>query len=336
MKKLLIPPALASGDVIGICTPSTPAYTENPEIFEIGIANLSKHGFNVKLGKLTSAKKSQGYRSGTPQERAQELMELFCDPSVKAILCTIGGMNSNSLIPYLDFDLIKKNPKIFCGYSDITSLHLAIGYYSNLATYYGPGVIPHWGDYPDGIKASIASFMEATSNKKRVIKPFSKWSNHFRDWKNGDWKTVAREWQSNEGWKVLSPGECEAPIIAANLNTLVSAAGTAYFPDLTGKVLLLEEMYAPLSREERSLRQLQLMGVFDCIAGLIIGKPENLILEGAPFGLDDLILEIVGKRSYPIISGFDCSHTIPMHTIRQGACVEIKATSPLLSEMAID
>jgi muramoyltetrapeptide carboxypeptidase len=334
--KLIIPPVLAIGDIIGICTPSSPAYADNPEIFEIGVANLLKHGFKVKLGNLTSAKKSQGYRSGTPQERAEELMELFCDPSVKAILCTIGGMNSNSLIPYLDFDLIKKNPKIFCGYSDITSLHLSINHYSNLATYYGPGLIPHWGDYPNGVKESMAGFIEATGNKKRVIQPFVQWSNHFRNWLNGDWKNIPREWKPNEGWKVLNPGECAAPIISVNLNTLVSAAGTSYFPDMSGKILLLEEMFAPLSREERSLRQLQLMGVFDRIAGLIIGKPENLQLEGAPFGLDDLILEVVGKRNYPIISNFDCSHTIPMHTIRQESWVEIKANGPLLSEITID
>ena len=123
--------------------------------------------------------------------------------------------------------------------------------------------------------------------------------------------------QPNSGWRVLAPGSVEAPIVVANLNTLMTSAGTDYFPRLDGAVLLIEESDAPLAREERSLRQLQLLGVFDQIAGLIIGKPHQLDVQGAPFGYDDLILEIVGPRNYPIIANFDCGHTVPMYTIAQ-------------------
>ena len=140
------------------------------------------------------------------EERAKELMDLFIDPSVKAILATIGGMNSNSLIPYLDFEVIKRNPKIFCGYSDITSLHLSLMKYSNLATYYGPGLMPHWSEYPDAVSDSIQSFLEAFEAKERILKPFSKWSNHSRDWQTYDWKTLPRQWNHNSGWKILNPG----------------------------------------------------------------------------------------------------------------------------------
>lgn len=134
----------------------------------------------------------------------------------------------------------------------------------------------------------------------------------------------AREWKENKGWKVLSSGEVTSEIIAFNLNTLMSAAGTDYFPDLENNILLIEEMAAPFSRVERSLSQLRLMGVFDKISGLIMGKPETPDSEGAPFSLDELLLEIVGKRDYPIISNFDCSHTLPMHTIGEHSKVFLK------------
>ena len=127
---------------------------------------------------------------------------------------------------------------------------------------------------------------------------------------------------------MLQAGSVHAPIIAANLNTLMTAAGTSYFPDLKGKLLLIEEMDAPWSQEERSLRQLQQMGVFDVIAGLIVSKPEVPAAEGAHFSLDDLILETVGAdHSYPIISDFDCGHTVPMLTLAQMAKIELCATN---------
>lgn len=146
---------------------------------------------------------------------------------------------------------------------------------------------------------------------------------------------LAREWQENAGWKVLNQGEVEAEIVVCNLNTLMSSAGTPYFPDLEGRVLLIEEMYAPMSRQERSLMQLRLMGVFDKISGLIIGKPEQLVLEEAPFGFEELILEVVGERGYPIISNFDCSHTIPMHTIRQHSIISFKADKDFLEYIEV-
>jgi len=327
---LLKPYALKKGDTIGIFTPSSPAYMVNEELFTNGIKNIKKLGFKVKLGFLTSSRSTQGYRSGTPQERAKEFMDLIQDDNVQALISTIGGMNSNSLIPYLDFDLIRKSRKIICGYSDLTSLHLSILKYSGLKTIYGPSVMTWFGEYPNGVKESVASFLEAvtnTENKERIIDPFPKWSNHLRDWSNGDWKRIPREWKKNQGWKVLNPGEMEAEIVVANLNTLMSAAGTDYFPNLSGKILLIEEMSSPWSRQERSLRQLQIMGVFDKISGLILGKPEMPNSEGAEFSLDELLIEIIGQRNYPVISEFDCSHTIPMHSIGERSQIYLKATA---------
>jgi len=326
--ELLKPFKLSPGDTIGVCTPSSPAYKANEELFATGVKNLEKLGFKVKLGFLTQKRASQGYRSGTPEDRAKEFMDLIKDNEVKAIISTIGGNNSSSMIPFLDFELIREKRKIFCGYSDVTSLHLAILRYAGLKTMYGPAVMTWFGDYPNGIEDSTKSFMEAvtqTNVTERELIKFSRWSNHFRDWGNGDWKNVQREWKENKGWKVLSPGVVEAEIVVVNLNTVCAAAGTEFFPDVEGKILLIEEMSAPWSNEERNLRQLQLMGVFDKIKGLIYGKPEMPNDEGAPFTIDELLMEVVGKRDYPIISEFDCSHTVPMYTIQERSKVKLIA-----------
>lgn len=320
---------LKKGDTIGVFTPSSPAYAFNEGLFLNGIKNLLNLGFNIKEGSVTKTRSSQGYRSADPQERANEFMELIRDPEVHALISTIGGNNSSSLIPYLDFDLIRQSKKLICGFSDVTSLHLAILKFSGLRTLYGPSVMCWFGEWPDGIPQSTEWFMDATMNPPRVrqIEAPAHWSNHKRRWDNGDWKNLPRNWQKNEGWKVLSKGQVEAPILAVNFNTLMTAAGTAYWPEVEGKVLLLEDMAAALSRTERHLRQLHLMGVFDKLAGLIIGKPELYEQEGAPFGYDDLFKEIIGPRSYPIVSNFDCSHTVPMISIPQLSPIRLIASA---------
>ncbi|KYG66152.1 hypothetical protein AZI86_03565 [Bdellovibrio bacteriovorus] len=325
---LISPKRLKFGDTIGVFTPSSPAYNANPELFENGLRTLKNLGFNIKLGSLTNKRASQGYRSGSGEERAKEFMELIKDPDVDALVATIGGYNSSSMIPFLDYSAIKEERKPICGYSDVTSLHLAIMKFAGLRTYYGPAVMCWFGDWPSGIEESNKWFLDALMNHEsgtRDINQPKRWSNHSRDWGNGDWKKLPREWQENRGWKVLQEGTATAPIIAANLNTLTSAAGTKYWPDLKGKILLIEEMDAPLMKEERSLRQLSLIGAFDELAGLIISKPEFFSTDGAAFTYDDLIIDIVGKRTYPIISNFDCGHTVPMITIPQGVRTHLKA-----------
>ena len=247
-------------------------------------------------------------------------MALIRNPEVHALIATVGGSNSSSLIPYLDFDEIRANPKIICGYSDVTSLHLSILAYSGLSTFYGPAIVPSFGEWPDVLPETKRSFLDAVQNHssgKRTLTPPNRWSDHLR-FEPGQWKTEPRAFKENKGWKVLNAGETRGQIVVANLNTLLTSAGTDYFPNLEEKILLIEEMNAPLSIEERNLRHLERIGAFDVIAGLIIGKPEIYDQQQAPFDYDDLILEVVGtERKYPIISQFDCGHTNPTLTIAE-------------------
>ena len=328
-RPLLAPRRLRPGDTIGVFTPSAPGYAWGPELFDTGVRTLQTLGFEVKLGSLTAARRVQGHRSGTPRERADELMELVADDRVQGLVATIGGSNSSSLIPYLDFDRIRHARKVICGFSDVTSLHLATLRHAGLRTLYGPALMTWFGEWPGGDAVSIASWSDAVVDNRgeRVVAPPARWSNHRRRWDNGDWKTRPREWRPNPGWQALSPGVVEAPIVAANLNTLVSAAGTPHWPDLDGVVLLIEEMDAPLARTERHLRHLQLLGVFDQIAGLIFSKPEVPDEDASPLGYAGLLAEIVGARAYPIVSDFDCGHTLPMITVPERVRVRVSAAA---------
>ncbi|HVZ38725.1 MAG TPA: S66 peptidase family protein [Candidatus Kapabacteria bacterium] len=325
---LIRPRPLQPGATIGIFTPSSPANVWYREKYLHGVRALEVLGFRVVEGSLTARACEQGYRSGTPEERAAEFMELIENSSVDCMMATIGGMNSSSMIPFLDFDVIRAHPKIITGYSDVTSLHLAILAYSGLSTFYGPALVPSFGEWPAPLAETVESFLAATqrhvSGRRRIVPP-ERWSNHLRDARTDAWRNEDRIFRENPGFRTLNPGSVEAPVIVANLNTMLTAAGTAYFPDVTGAILLIEEMNAPYSLEERSLRHLSLLGVFDRIAGLIIGKPEMPESQGAPFTLDDLVLEVVGRRPYPIVSNFDCSHTHPMLTIAQMTTIALEA-----------
>lgn len=335
---MILPLALKVGDTLGVFTPSSPSYVDNEKLFTNGLRNLEKLGFSIKLGALTAKRTTQGHRSGSPQERAQEFMQLIADDSVHGLISTIGGSNSSSLIPFLDFDLISKKRKLMCGYSDVTSLHLAINKFANLSTIYGPSVMCWFGDWPDGITESATWFMEAVSTHRsgprRITAPL-RWSNHRRRWDNGDWQTMDRVWQPNPGWQTLREGVVQAPFLAYNLSTLMSAAGTGYWPDFTGKILLIEEMDAPIAEEERHLTQLKLMGVFEEIVGLIYSKPENHNPADSTVTLGDIILETVGQRDIPIVSNFDCGHTVPMISIPQNVPVALVATREAPVELTL-
>ncbi|RYZ77513.1 MAG: LD-carboxypeptidase [Proteobacteria bacterium] len=314
---------------VGVFTPSMPANVLFPEKYQHGLGVIKSLGFEVVEGHITQSGVSEGYRTASPQDRADEFMRLIRNPKVHALVSTIGGNNSSSLIPFLDFDEIRESRKVICGYSDVTSLHLAILKHSGLRTFYGPAVMPSFGEWPTMLDYTKDSFLIATMNSDkavREIKPPAVWSNHFREAKTDAWKTMARDYKPNPGWAVLRDGDIEGRLVLANLSTLCSNAGTDIFPDLENKILLVETMSGTAATEERLFRHLERMGVFDAISGLIVGKIEDYKTSGEPFSHDELILEIVGSEAkFPIVTGFDCSHTNPMLTLAEDCLISLSA-----------
>ena len=326
--ELLRPRALRKGDTIGVFTPASPGYVENLELFANGLRTLERIGFRTKLGSLTASRAHAGWRAGTAEERAAELMELVRDPDVSALIPVIGGNNSSSLVPFLNFEEIRRQRKLLCGYSDITSLHLSWHRFAGLSSVYGPTVMCWFGEWPDGDEASIAAFQNATmagNPEQQILTPPPQWSNHSRRWENGDWQRVPRQWQKNPGWTAILSGRASGRVLAVNLNTLLTAAGTPLWPVLKDRILIVEDMEAGFAGTERKLRQLAMTGAFDEIAALIVSKPEFPDAKGSTMSYDDLVREVVGMRPWPLITNFDTGHTLPMLAIPQLVEVEVEA-----------
>ena len=333
MQPLIRPPALRPGDTIGICTPSFPAHVAFRAKYLHGVAELRRLGFRVAEGDLTARATAQGARSGTPRERADEVNALFANPEVRAIITTIGGSNSSSLVPFIDFAAVRANPKIFCGFSDITSLHLAFMRHAGLSTFYGPAVMPSFGEWPELPHEMVDSFLDATmrhlSGPRELTVP-PRWSQHMRDARTDAWRTEPRRWEPHAGWRTVTHGTAEGPALVVNLDTLRSNAGTPEMPDLDGTVLFIEEMTTSPTQAERAFRHLAALGVFSKIAGLVWGRVEHWSDEGCAIPVEELLLEAIrgelGREpTFPIVTDFDCCHTTPMLTIAQGVRTRLDA-----------
>lgn len=309
---------------IGICAPSSPAHLWFKEKYKWALKRLNELGFELVEGKQIKSLKNQGYRTSTAKERAEEIMEFVRDKEIDIIMPVIGGYNSASLIPYLNFEEIEKSKKIFCGYSDITALHMAILSKTTLPTIYGSAVIPSFGEYFEPLLDGEKSFIDCLEKESYSLTPPKKWSNELLNAFTEDWKRK-RNYMENDGWKILVDGEIDGEVLAFNINTLVSLLGTEYLPDVKGKILILEEMDATIGIEERNLNALKLAGIFKEIKGVIFGKPEKYDDLGSGISYEELIVEVIGKQKYPMIFNFDAGHTLPSISIPERSKIRLKA-----------
>lgn len=309
---------------IGICAPSSPAHLWFADKYRWALKRLSELGFELVEGKQVKLSKNQGYRTSSAEKRAEEIMELVRDKEIDIIMPVIGGYNSGSLIPYLDFKEIEKSGKIFCGYSDITALHMAILSKTNLPTIYGSSLVPSFGEYLEPLLDGEKSFLECLEKERYSLIPPQKWSNQLLNAFTEEWKSK-RAYKENEGWKTLVEGEVEGEVLAFNIDTFVSLIGSDYVPDIKGKILILEEMNATVNIEERNLNSLKLAGVFKNIKGVIFSKPEKYDDLGSGISYEELIIEIIGKQEYPMIFNFDAGHTLPSLSIPEKSRIRLLA-----------
>ena len=324
MPETVLPPRLSRGDTIGIVTPSVPAPAGAPRRFERGIAELERLGFRVRVA--ANARGSRGHRSGTIEERAADLHELFGDPDVHAILCAIGGFNSNSLLEELDYDLIRSNPKIFVGYSDVTALHAGIWSQTGLAVFLGPSLMMQFAEF-DGIDPFTWEAWERTlmrSDPAGVLRPAEEWTDEFLAWDEAD--TRRRERRTNPGPRTVRAGTAEGSIVAANLATLLVVAGTRFWPELGGALLFLEDdETADVAILDRMLTQLRQLGVFEQIAGLAFGRFTTASELGPGSPLDEVVLDATRGFDFPIAADLDFGHTDPMFCLPWGVRARLDA-----------
>ncbi|QTN00685.1 LD-carboxypeptidase [Sediminibacillus dalangtanensis] len=317
------PVKLKKGDKIGIITPSSPAPVHFKQRYQRGLEQLKKLGYQVVEGKCST--QQQAYRSGTIKERAEEINAFFYDDEIKAIISTIGGTNSNSLLPYINYDLLKDNPKIVMGYSDVTALLLGIYAKTGLITFYGPAIVPSFGEYPEMLPKGLEFFQNVTALQKSspyTLEIPDEWTDEMLDWHT---QNRAKKMYKNEGWNCLREGKASGKLIGGNLNTMSGFLNTQYFPDLDDSILFIEDSFKDMAMEERLFSMLKVSGIFDKISGLIVGKHEQFNDLSAPFTLDELLLEVIGDRDIPILTNVDVGHTFPSHVFPIGIKAELDA-----------
>jgi muramoyltetrapeptide carboxypeptidase len=320
------PPRLREGDTIGVISPSWGGGAEYPHRVERGVAYLESLGFRVRMA--PHAMNSVGHVSDTPENRVSDLHEMFRDPQVRAVFVTIGGDHSCQLLPLVDWDLIRSNPKIFVGWSDAHVLSVAIWKTTGLVTFNGPPIMVEISDYPMMAEYSERHMIGALCAPEPfgVLQPSDWWTEEMLDWDTKEDLTRARSRQSSDGWTWLKGGSAEGVLAGGCLETMQHLRGTPYWPEWEGAILLLEtsEEKPDPERVDGILMDYENMGVFERINGLLFGRPMFYEPEERE-QLREVILERTSRYDFPIISDMDFGHTSPMLTLPVGCRAVVDA-----------
>lgn len=280
LKTSIRPKRLAPGDTIGIVAPASPF---DKKEYQKGLAALASMGF--KTFSPDDVFRQKVYLAGSDEHRAEAVNRMFADSSIKAVVCARGGFGSLRMIPFLNFNAIRKNPKIFWGYSDASAILSVLYTQCNLVAFHGPMVTSLGASTFKTKKALLAAF---SSDKRVEIKP--------------------------ERAVEIKPGTASGPVLGGNLTTLCHMVGTPFEPRTNGHILFLEDKGEKAYRIDRMLTQMRLAGYFDQLAGLILGSFEQC---GAIDDIYRIVEDIFKNESFPILAGFNIGHgrenlTIPI------------------------
>lgn len=289
----LLPPKLKIGDTIGVVAPSNPIVGDNIEELNRAKEIVEKDGFKVKYSKNLFSN-TNGY-SSTAKEKSYDINEMFADKDIKMIWCAKGGNNSNSTFEYLNYELIKKNPKIICGYSDITSITNMITERTGLVTF-------------SGTNFKTIATDETDFSYKQVLSRFVDGSLEFG--------------LENEEYKTIQEGKAEGELIGGNLSLIKGMVSGKYSLDFTDKILFLEELgfETDPAGTSNNLYYMKQNGIFDKINGLWIGNYEH----ESGISLEKIIIDVLeGDYSFPIIKSNNFGHIERKTVIPIGAKAEI-------------
>lgn len=317
----IFPSKLTQGDTVRVVTPArslSMPWINNQEMKDIANSRFEELGLKLTFGDHIYER--DDFDSSSIEDRVSDLHQAFEDPEVKMIITVIGGFNSNQLLSYLDYDLIRKNPKIVCGYSDITALANAIYAKTGLVTYSGP----HYFSFGDkqGFNYTLEYFKKALFNTAPfMVNPSKKWSNDR--WVG---KQDNRSFESNEGFWVINHGSGTGTIIGGNQCTLSLLHGTEYMPSLKDSILFIEDDYeAHVATFDRDLQSIIHQPEFPSVKGIVIGRfqPETGMNRGL---LEQIIHSKTELSGIPVIANVDFGHTTPQITFPIGGTVKLEAT----------
>jgi muramoyltetrapeptide carboxypeptidase len=320
----IFPKALRPGDTVMIVAPAKYLSRERVELAK---KRLEEMGFKVRVPENLFRKK--GFLGGSDEERAAELMAAFRDPEVKAIFPGTGGYGTTRIVDKLDYDVIRRNPKILVGFSDITGLHIAINQRTGLVTFHSPN--PEWGLGVDKNLSPFAAkwFWQAILANSEPGRPRPRpgypITTHASDTgkseENNIFEGVPRP-------VTLRGGKARGRLIGGNLSVLHALMGTPYEIQTDGKILFLEDVGEAPYRVDRMLNTLRLAGKFDRVAGVILGQFTARSEEAKwddDASIDDVLTDYFGKLNAPVVSRFPVGHVRYNATLPVGAMAELDA-----------
>ncbi|MBU2592796.1 MAG: S66 peptidase family protein [Patescibacteria group bacterium] len=314
----MYPEKLSEGDEVRVIAPVMSLAIISEETRKIADKRFEDLGLKLSFGK--HVEETDEFVSTTIEARVEDLHDAFDDSNIKAVLTVIGGFNSNQLLRYINWDLIKSNPKILCGFSDVTALNNSFYAKTGLVTYSGP----HYSTFGQELhfEYTLENFEKCLfSSESFAINSSDNWSDDpwYQDQKN-------RKLVENEGWLTINKGETEGTIIGGNLCTFNLLQGTEYFPSLKDSVLFLEDDEESQPHHfDRDLQSLIHLPVFGGVRGLVIGRFQKAS------NMDHAKLrKIIGTKqelkNIPVIANVDFGHTDPKITFPVGGEVNIFAT----------
>jgi len=295
----LKPKGLLKGDVIGIISPASAA--DDEKLIQSGIKYLEGLGYRTKLGKNVG--KVRGYLAGTDRERVEDIHQMFGDKSVKAIFCLRGGYGAFRLLDKINYKLIRNNPKIFVGFSEITALQMAFLTRANLITFAGPMV--------------VSNFSNEISNYTEEI----------------FWRTIISgskpdkiELSDVQIFLKSNSPQASGLLVGGNLAVFASLLGTGYLPEIKNKILLLEEVNEPPYKIDRMFNQLKLNKVFKKVNGVILGNFLNCIeadAEKKTLTVEEVWRDYFNDLKVPVINSFPHGHIKDMLTVPFGININL-------------
>ena len=296
------PRKLNNGDLIGVISPASSP--DDLTLIDSGVKYIEGLGYRTMIGKNVG--KYRGYLAGTDEERVEDIHQMFSDINIKAIFCLRGGYGAFRLLDKIDYRLIRNNPKIFVGFSEITALQIAILHKANLITFAGPMVVSNF-------TKDISNYTE--ENFWRIITSTKKSAN-----------VKIPEFEKLPS---LNPGNVSGRIVGGNLAVFVSLLGTKYLPDMKDKILFIEEINEPPYKIDRMLNQLRLNKVFQKVSGIILGSfidCNESDEKKKTLNLEDIWSDYFSSINIPVIHSFPHGHIKDFLTVPIGINIKLNAT----------
>ena len=324
---MLKPHKLIPGDKVATVSPSWGGPSVLPQRYQVGKQQLEKE-FDLQVIEMPNTLKDASWLAHNPKARADDLMQAFADPSIKGIFATIGGEDSIRLLPFIDFNIIQNNPKIFMGYSDTTISHL-ICYKAGVVSFYGPSVLGEFAE-TGGIFPYITRSLRQTIFSSEVVGEIKQ---NREGWTSERWgdptNPQKRKLNPTTGWKFLQgTGIHRGHLIGGCLEVFDWTRGTELFPQQWQDAILFLEISEDMPPPEfvrYTLRAYAALGILRQLSGILFGRPYGSEDKFAEYDL--AILQIVhdeeGLTDLPIITNMDFGHTSPMFLIPYGLQAEI-------------